>query len=67
MPEAVALGLAGALELAVADAELAAEEEEEDDDELLQPTAASPTHAMPSSAANRAPEEDRKELSIPRR
>ena len=63
VPEAVALGEPVAL--AVADAELAAEDEEEDD-ELLQPTAASPTHAMPSSAANRAPEDDRKELSIPR-
>ena len=55
-----------AVGLAEADAELAAEEEEEDD-ELLQPAAASPTHAMPSSAANRAPEEVRKEVSIPRR
>ena len=59
MPEAVALALDEPLALAVADAELAAEDEEEDD-ELLQPAAASPTHAMPSSAANRAPEDDRK-------
>ena len=66
MPEAVALGLDELPALAAADAELAAEDEE-DDDELLQPAAASPTHAMPSSAANRAPEECRKELSIPRR
>jgi hypothetical protein len=33
----------------------------------LQPAAASPMNAMPISAANRAPDEVRKDVSIPRR
>ena len=65
MPVGAALGLAGVLVLAAADE--AADDEEEDDDELLQPASASPTHAMPSSAANRAPEEVGKNVSIPGR
>jgi hypothetical protein len=51
-------------ELLAAEAGAAAEEEEED--ELLQPAAASPMQAMPSSAANRVPDEERNEVSIPR-
>jgi hypothetical protein len=49
----VALALALALVLAGALGEVEAADEEDEDEELLQPAAASPMHAMPSSAASR--------------
>ena len=52
LAEVLALALAEVLTAALGDVEAVAEEEE-DEDELLQPTAASPIQAMPSSAASR--------------
>jgi hypothetical protein len=60
VPDTVVLELEGdALALVVAD------EEEDELDELEQAAAASPMHAMPSTAATRLP--DDRNVSIPRR
>jgi hypothetical protein len=54
LAEVLVLALAEALAAGVVEA--AEAEEEEEEDELLQPAAASPMHATPSSAASRVDE-----------